>query len=256
MRRWPCVIVTTLSCLLAVAPRLASSQTDLQRAQNLATCLNGRYPLLCKREWLTAEEARKADSAERRENLRVCLTGKYPALCQREKLSARELEQVRIAEENENRRVCLTGRYKALCNKALLSESERRQVLLAERRENASICLTGRYPQLCDKSLLTQEERIQTTAAERQVEESKSKSAGTRRGGRSGSSGCEAGHWIESVAADGQIIKLEDGSIWEVDPADRIDSALWLPISDVVICDNEKLINTDDNESVSARRIR
>ena len=72
------IVIAMLSCLLAVAPRLASAQTDLQRAQNLATCLTGRYPLLCKREWLTAEEARKADSAERRENLRVCLTGKYP----------------------------------------------------------------------------------------------------------------------------------------------------------------------------------
>jgi len=57
------------------------------------------------------------------------------------------------------------------------------------------------------------------------------------------------------VAADGQIIKLEDGSIWEVDPVDVIDSALWLPISDIVVCD-DKLINTDDNETVSAREIR
>ena len=57
------------------------------------------------------------------------------------------------------------------------------------------------------------------------------------------------------MAADGQIIKLEDGSIWEVDPVDVIDSALWLPISDIVVCD-DKLINTDDNETVSAREIR
>jgi hypothetical protein len=57
------------------------------------------------------------------------------------------------------------------------------------------------------------------------------------------------------VAAGGRIIKLEDGSIWEVDPTDVIDSALWLPISDIVVC-GDKLINTDDNESVSARRLR
>jgi hypothetical protein len=55
--------------------------------------------------------------------------------------------------------------------------------------------------------------------------------------------------------ADGKIIKLEDGSIWQVDDIDTIDSSLWLPVSDIVACD-DKLINTDDNESVGARQIR
>ncbi len=54
---------------------------------------------------------------------------------------------------------------------------------------------------------------------------------------------------------DGQIIKLEDGSIWEVDDADTVDSALWLPTTDIVACD-AKLINTEDNETVSATRLR
>jgi len=72
---------------------------------------------------------------------------------------------------------------------------------------------------------------------------------------RSGRSDCESGHWVDSVSSDGQIVKLEDGSIWEVDPVDAIDSMLWLPTSDIIVCDG-KLINTDDNETVSARRIR
>jgi hypothetical protein len=72
---------------------------------------------------------------------------------------------------------------------------------------------------------------------------------------RSYTSGCESGHWIDSVIDDGSIIKLEDGTLWEVDSYDRIDSSLWLPISDIVIC-NGKLINTDDNESVEAVQIR
>lgn len=67
--------------------------------------------------------------------------------------------------------------------------------------------------------------------------------------------GCESGHWIASVNRDGEIVILEDGSVWLVDPIDQIDSMLWLPISDVVAC-NDKLINTDDGETVSARRIR
>ena len=54
---------------------------------------------------------------------------------------------------------------------------------------------------------------------------------------------------------DGKLIKLEDGSLWRVDDTDTIDSALWLPVTDVVVCD-DKIINTDDDESVHAIKIR
>ncbi|HZZ93036.1 MAG TPA: hypothetical protein VFE23_10760 [Usitatibacter sp.] len=66
---------------------------------------------------------------------------------------------------------------------------------------------------------------------------------------------CESGHWVESVSDDGSIVKLEDGSIWEVDAGDNIDSALWLPTTDIVAC-ADKLINTEDNEKVGATRIK
>jgi hypothetical protein len=66
---------------------------------------------------------------------------------------------------------------------------------------------------------------------------------------------CEDGHWIDDVMDDGRLIKLEDGSLWEVDEIDTVDSALWLPASDVVVCAG-RLINIDDNESVGARRVR
>jgi hypothetical protein len=61
---------------------------------------------------------------------------------------------------------------------------------------------------------------------------------------------CEANHWIAAVMDDGKLVKLEGGSIWEVDALDAIDSALWLPISNIVTCE-DKLINTDDNETTS-----
>lgn len=66
---------------------------------------------------------------------------------------------------------------------------------------------------------------------------------------------CEDGHWIEEVLADGQILKLEDGSMWKVDPADTVDSALWLAPSDVVVCDFT-IINVDEGETVHVRRLR
>ena len=69
-----------------------------------------------------------------------------------------------------------------------------------------------------------------------------------------GASGCEAGHWIESVGGDGEIIKLEDGSLWRVDGVDTVTSMLWLPVSDVVVC-GTKMINVDDAESVAVTRL-
>jgi len=41
------------------------------------------------------------------------------------------------------------------------------------------------------------------------------------------------GHWIEAVLSDGEIIKLEDGSLWEVDVGEQVTAALWLPVSNV-----------------------
>jgi hypothetical protein len=66
---------------------------------------------------------------------------------------------------------------------------------------------------------------------------------------------CEDGHWIDAVLADGKILKLEDGSLWKVDPTDTITASLWLPISDVIVCD-EKIVNVDDEETVHVRRMR
>jgi hypothetical protein len=68
-------------------------------------------------------------------------------------------------------------------------------------------------------------------------------------------SACEDGHWIGEVLADGKILKLEDGSIWQVDPVDTVTSSIWLPVSDVIVCD-DKIVNVDDGETVGARRMR
>ena len=64
-------------------------------------------------------------------------------------------------------------------------------------------------------------------------------------------SACEDGHWIDHVLNDGAVIVLEDGSVWLVASVDRADSALWLPISEIVACET-MLINTDDNEKAHA----
>jgi len=66
---------------------------------------------------------------------------------------------------------------------------------------------------------------------------------------------CDDGHWVQSVSGDGSIVILEDGSVWQVSPIDAIDSMLWLPTTEIMACD-DKLINTDDGETVDAIRIR
>jgi uncharacterized protein YecT (DUF1311 family) len=67
-------------------------------------------------------------------------------------------------------------------------------------------------------------------------------------------SSCDSGHWVDAVLDDGHLVKLEDGSLWEIDAVDQIDTALWLPTSEITVCAG-KLINTDDNETAGAVQI-
>ena len=69
------------------------------------------------------------------------------------------------------------------------------------------------------------------------------------------SDGCSEGHWIESNTKNGEIIILEDGSIYQVDDMDRITSSLWLPISDITVCDSI-MINIDDDEKVKVIKLK
>lgn len=62
--------------------------------------------------------------------------------------------------------------------------------------------------------------------------------------------------WIKSNSSDGSVIVLSMGSVWEVDSMDRIESMLWLPADDVLVCDDSNLINIGSGEKVGARRLR
>lgn len=66
---------------------------------------------------------------------------------------------------------------------------------------------------------------------------------------------CEDGHWVENVIADGEFVALEDGSLWQVGPLDRIDTQLWLATEDVLLC-GTRLINTDTGDAVEVIRVR
>lgn len=66
---------------------------------------------------------------------------------------------------------------------------------------------------------------------------------------------CDSGHWVDAVAADGELVILEDGSVWQIDAVDAIDAMLWLPTEQVIICPGE-LINSDNGDKVGAYRVR
>jgi len=76
-----------------------------------------------------------------------------------------------------------------------------------------------------------------------------------------GYSGGSRGHWIQRNVDSGSMIILEDGSIWKIDPMDKINAMLWLPISNIAIVTSDGgspgydylLINTDDVEKAHAQ---
>jgi len=82
--------------------------------------------------------------------------------------------------------------------------------------------------------------------------------ATTRRGAATYATG--GGHWIHDNS-DGKIITLEDGSLWQIDPLDQVDTMLWLPATSItVVRDSHALgdyiylfVNKDDGERAHAK---
>lgn len=46
-------------------------------------------------------------------------------------------------------------------------------------------------------------------------------------------------HWVREKIDNGALIKLEDGSLWQISPFDRINTMLWLPIDDVIVIESK-----------------
>ena len=73
--------------------------------------------------------------------------------------------------------------------------------------------------------------------------------------------GTGSGHWIQEVSSNGRLVTLEDGSLWEISSLDQIHTALWLPITDIVVRLASSavgdyryvLMNKEDGEQVLAK---
>lgn len=66
---------------------------------------------------------------------------------------------------------------------------------------------------------------------------------------------CVNGHRVASIGGNGEVVALEDGSLFEVERSDRVDTMLWLPNEEVLTC-GRKLANMDAGDAVLATRIR
>jgi hypothetical protein len=94
-----------------------------------------------------------------------------------------------------------------------------------------------------------------------QVVKDDGKGTGVVGSGAAAYTGSGSGHWVRSTADDGAIVILEDGSMWDVNPLDRINTSLWLPVSNVTILKASpavgeykySLVNTDDKEKALAK---
>ena len=69
------------------------------------------------------------------------------------------------------------------------------------------------------------------------------------------------GHWVDEVSSNGAIVTLEDGSMWEIVSSDQVDTAIWLPTTDITVMRDPRpvsdykyiLVNTEDGEKAHAK---
>ena len=61
---------------------------------------------------------------------------------------------------------------------------------------------------------------------------------------------------IGSVGRGGSVVILDSGGVYEVEPDDTPDTALWNAGDDVLVCGDEKMINKDNGDKVHATPAR
>jgi hypothetical protein len=74
--------------------------------------------------------------------------------------------------------------------------------------------------------------------------------------------GASSRHWIKEKIDRGKYILLEDNSLWEIASLDKINTTLWLKLSNITVVKSYDypgypylLINTDDSETAHARPV-
>jgi hypothetical protein len=65
--------------------------------------------------------------------------------------------------------------------------------------------------------------------------------------------------YVKKIIDRGQYVLLDDNSLWEINSLDRLTSSLWMSIDEIIIVGSgfeTKLLNTRDNKSVTAKRVK
>lgn len=64
---------------------------------------------------------------------------------------------------------------------------------------------------------------------------------------------------ITKVIDNGKYVLLDDNSLWEVDSLNTLTSSLWMSVDQIIVFSSEfktKLLNSRDNKSVTAKRVK
>ncbi|SMY17479.1 hypothetical protein [Photobacterium aquimaris] len=122
--------------------------------------------------------------------------------------------------DQENLRRCLDGNYPTLCEYHLLTATQKSQAKEAERQVNLKRCLDGNYPTLCNYSLLSEQEKQKAKQAESAtLSKEKQNNAKGEVIRRTRTDSCYETSIVKPtpfMGNDGEIFKLNDGSLWEV----------------------------------------
>jgi hypothetical protein len=114
---------------------------------------------------------------------------------------------------------CLTGNYPSLCDYGLLTSAELARAKDAERQVNLNRCLTGNYPSLCNYGLLSTSELNKVKEAETKAAAAVKNMPAIGRTATPRSGECYEASIVKPspfMGNDGEIFKLDDGSLWEV----------------------------------------
>lgn len=55
--------------------------------------------------------------------------------------------------------------------------------------------------------------------------------------------GSATGHWVRSKDNRGNIITLEDGSVWEISATSRFDTLLWMTMDEITVVANTRVVD-------------
>lgn len=67
--------------------------------------------------------------------------------------------------------------------------------------------------------------------------------------------GCQEQRWLRTIQHQGRDLQLDDGSLWQVDSVQALDTVSWTPTDPIVVCHSD-LTDTTEHQLVHARLVQ